>query len=878
MPKRLTCPQGHEWLADNATLFGTDEALICPHCGATFQALPAVEAIPPPPDGSRADIDRPLSDTLPEQLLELPLAERHGVPGYEILGELGRGGMGVVYRARQTNLHRLVALKMILSGVHAAAAELNRFRIEAQAIARLQHPNILQIYHVGECDGLPFLSLEFCAGGSLHGKLAGTPLPPSEATALLAKLAAAMHAAHQQGVIHRDLKPANVLFLEDGTPKIADFGLAKKLDEASQPRSGAIMGTPSYMAPEQAANPKNVGPATDVYALGAILYECLTGRPPFRAATPMDTVMQVLSEEPVPPSRLNTKVPRDLETICLKCLQKEPHKRYVSAQELAEDLRRFHAGEPIRARPVSGWERAVKWVRRRPTLAALSGLSALSLLALLLTALVYNARLQAALMQAHNNAAESEQNFQLAQQVVDKFFTQVSEKKLRDVPGFQPIRQELLQSALDYYQDFARRHGEDAKLQAEVARALFRVAVIERELGHADRALAANDRALEVLDPLLSEQPADYGLRREQVKNYCLIAFIHWYEEDGDRKAYSWYKKALPILTELLAEEPGDSETRKYLAAVYDNLGQMRPLISDEQADDYLRKGWEQRQELVRRQPGESYHQYLLAGSWINLGQFNADPKHSKVECLDKAAAILQELVRTNRRDFTYRKTLGVVLTNIGGELLNQKQTKEALVSLRRGWDVLEPLARENPAVPEFQHSLADNCNNLANGLKQDGQLEEAFRIYQRGQEAIEQPTREHPENVYFAKTLGILYSNQGDALSQLGRHREALSAYAAARKWQWDADRLFIVAQEAASSISYVGKKEKGAPSSSEEHRLQEDYAREAVAALEKALDKGFINAATVRADKVFAPLHKRRDFQDLMQKLATKEGAKKD
>ena len=295
------------------------------------------------------------------------------VPGYEILGELGRGGMGVVYKARQIKLDRVVALKMILAGGHAGEAELARFRAEAEAVARLQHPNIVQIFEVGEHGGLPFFSLEFCGGGSLDKKLAGTPLPPKEAAALVATLARAVQTAHEKGVIHRDLKPANILLTEDGTPKITDFGLAKRLDaDAGQTRTGSVMGTPSYMAPEQAGGKTaEMGPLCDVYALGAILYELLTGRPPFRAATPLDTMMQVVSDDPVPPRHLQPRTPHDLETICLKCLRKERGKRYASAAALAEDLRRFLAGEPVKARPMGLMGRTAKWVRRRPAVAAL---------------------------------------------------------------------------------------------------------------------------------------------------------------------------------------------------------------------------------------------------------------------------------------------------------------------------------------------------------------------------------------------------------------------------------------------------------------------------------------------------------------------------
>jgi WD40 repeat protein len=310
------------------------------------------------------------------------------VPGYEILSELGRGGMGVVYKARQVDLDRVVALKMILAGDLAGETDLARFTSEAKAIARLRHPNIVAVYEVGEHDGKPYFSLEFCDGGSLDRMLAGRPLSPMKAATLVQTLAQAMQAAHEAHVVHRDLKPANVLLAacglagpsSDFTPKITDFGLAKKLDEAGQTTTGAIMGTASYMAPEQAEGKKSVGPAADVYALGAILYECLTGRPPFRAATAFDTIMQVLSEEPVPPRQLNMKVPLDLETVTLKCLEKEPLHRYETALTLADDLGRFLAGKPVQARPIGAVERGWRWARRNPVVASLGTAVAMVLL------------------------------------------------------------------------------------------------------------------------------------------------------------------------------------------------------------------------------------------------------------------------------------------------------------------------------------------------------------------------------------------------------------------------------------------------------------------------------------------------------------------
>jgi serine/threonine-protein kinase len=322
------------------------------------------------------------------------------VPGYEVLDELGKGGMGLVYKARHLQLNRLVALKMIRPDRHAGEEEQFRFRVEAEAVARLQHPNIVQIHEVGESEGRPFFSLEYVAGGNLAAKLRGSPVPARQAAQLVQVLARAMQYAHEHGIVHRDLKPANILLARGDRsdaicigvhpkvagpyePKITDFGLAKRLNsEQSQTQAGAIMGTPSYMAPEQAGGKNTaIGPAADVYALGAILYELLTGRPPFKGATHLDTLEQVRHQDPVPPSRLQAKVHRDLETICLKCLQKEPRQRYASAEALAEDLGRFLAGEPIRARPVGRLEKAFKWVKRRPAVAALwaAGVSAVLL-------------------------------------------------------------------------------------------------------------------------------------------------------------------------------------------------------------------------------------------------------------------------------------------------------------------------------------------------------------------------------------------------------------------------------------------------------------------------------------------------------------------
>ncbi len=358
-------------------------------------------------------------------------AGRPHVPGYELLEELGRGGMGVVYKARQLRPNRLVALKMLLSGRHARSVDRARFEGEAEALAELQHPNIVPVYEVGEVDGLPYFALEYVEGGSLAQRLkrlpAGERIPPPEAARLVETLARAVQAAHQRGILHRDLKPANVLLAACGlagqpakpqaaelVPKITDFGLAKRLNHKEDlTPSRAVMGTFAYMAPEQAEGKvKEVGTPADIYALGGILYELLTGRPPVDARSDVEAIRKLLHEDPTPPRRLNAAVDRDLETVCQKCLQKEPAKRYSSAAALADDLRRYLDGEPVQARR-AGWpERAARWVRRRPALTGLAVTSAIAVLALVGVAVsfFYSERLKdanASLGKAHGEVEQA---------------------------------------------------------------------------------------------------------------------------------------------------------------------------------------------------------------------------------------------------------------------------------------------------------------------------------------------------------------------------------------------------------------------------------------------------------------------------------------
>ena len=380
----------------------------------------------------RSDTSTPLGATV----CDTPEPQtRPDVPGYELLTELGRGGMGVVYLARQTSLNRLVALKMLLPSTPASQEMLDRFRIEAEALARLNHPNVVPVYDIGAAEGHPYFTMEYVPGPSLARVLNERPQDIGASARLVELLARTVHAVHECGIVHRDLKPANVLLQRVGAggrendpedqpvdlslllapasliPKVTDFGLAKDLNaDRKLTRSGTALGTPSYMAPEQVRNLQGgVGRAADVYALGSILYEMLTGRPPFDAESLADTFDQLLHDEPLSPSRLRPKLPRDLATVCLKCLEKSPHRRYASALHLAEDLRRCQAGEPIEARPVGPLGRALRWCRRRPLVSALIALSAVMTLALIVTAVVYDVRLSDALAKAEGIGEDERQ-------------------------------------------------------------------------------------------------------------------------------------------------------------------------------------------------------------------------------------------------------------------------------------------------------------------------------------------------------------------------------------------------------------------------------------------------------------------------------------
>jgi serine/threonine-protein kinase len=527
------------------------------------------------------------------------------VASYTIEGILGRGGMGVVYRARQNKLGRSVALKMVLGGAHATEQALDRFIIEAKAVAHLQHPNIVQIFEVGEYDNLPFFSLEFVNGSSLDRYINGKPLNPEEAAKLMITLCEAMQYAHSNGILHRDLKPANVLLTKEGVPKITDFGLAKNLeeqsDESKSTSDGTIMGTPSYMSPEQARGAVHeLGPATDQYSLGAMLYEFLTGRPPFLAPKPYETIMQVLRDEPVSPRQMQPNVPIDLETICLKALQKDPEKRYPSCSALATDLERFLRNEPIQARPVGKWEQAWRWYKRNPVIGNLSAAVAVALLAI-------------AGISTWSALSLQRKNQDLAR----------SESRERKAA------------------ELARQNEQLAKAKAQDAIRNSLIALRNEQIADDNAALAKRraDRVVTTVQDFF-----------EQVRT------IDTLENPGvEERRNSILQKLLPVVQEeVLKEEPTDEKAQLTMAA-------LRKAVADDMASQNMKEDAErnymelerflrQRAELKKSDVARSNHANIIR-SIAELKRDHARDMKQSLEYHQQQLAIAEDIFNNSRAD-----------------------------------------------------------------------------------------------------------------------------------------------------------------------------------------------------------------------------------
>jgi serine/threonine-protein kinase len=703
---------------------------------------------PPSPDHwvDQTSITRPEEAT---EGLEPPLApgEIGRFGPYRILKILGAGGMGVVYQAWQPRPQRLVALKMTSGKSRTGSERLARFRSEPEIAARLQHPNIVQVFEAGEQADRPYFTMEFVGGGNLAQRLQTVPLSPRAAAELVQILAEALHFAHVRGFVHRDLKPSNILLTSPGdglanspsVPKISDFGLAKQVEGeregAYQTQSNAILGTPAYMAPEQAAGGAgSVGLLADVYALGAILYECLAGRPPFRAATVLETLEQVRTQEPLPPSRLQPGLPRDLQTICLKCLEKDPQRRYGSAQALADDLGRFLRGEAIRAQPVSWAERLRKWARRKPTAAALVLLGGLFALCLTVGVIVHNAQLRGAVTEARRHQERAEANYREGRALAQRMLGRLGEKRLADVPRLKELRQDLLEDTLAFYQALLQGADDpDPAVRLDAAVACENTGDIHYLLG---RYQAATDNFRQAV-ALLERLPPEYRSRPD-VQNH------------------------LAECCEYLGSQAGDA-------------------VSQEERDRYFQRALAIREEIAAAELDNPVWQDQLARAAHNLaGHYLNTGRITEAEFLyDQAEALRTRLIREYPQDDGYRSRLAEDRINLG--LLYQKtgRPKEAESTYREAEELLAPLARQHPAEPLYTLSLAGACNNWGNLLKERGELAAALEHENRAVDLAEAVLRREPRHTVARSRA---YTGHGSRAQVL----EALHLYADAVK-DWD-------------------------------------------------------------------------------------------
>jgi serine/threonine protein kinase/tetratricopeptide (TPR) repeat protein len=690
------------------------------------------------------------------------------LPDYEILGELGRGGMGVVFKARHLKLNRLVALKMTLAGAYARPEELARFRTEAKAVARLEHPHIVRLYDYGDQGGLPYFSMEFVEGGNLAKKLGGPPHPARPAAQLVELLARAMDYAHRQGIVHRDLKPANILLqkksetpcpksdkgnggaasdfgfrISDFEPKIADFGLAKRLDANTGPtQTGAVMGTASYMAPEQAeGQTKRIGPATDVYALGAILYELLTGRPPFLADTPLETLHQVVSQEPVSVCRLQANVPRDLETICLKCLRKEPFKRYASAGALADDLHRFLVGEPIHARPAGPTERLWRWCRRKPAVACLVG----ALIVVFIggfTAVAWQWR------RAETSYERSEEHFREARKAIVAI-ARTGYIELRTHSRVQRLRKELMKQALESYTPFTQQRGHDPDVEYDLAGLYCNLGEIEAESGHIKEAIDAQRRAIALAERV------DRELRGGmQIQNRIGLAASLFFMGQVRRitgrlpEALASYRGALAMQEQLMVDDPENAWHRRNVALslwgianVYVDMGHLG------QARSLYDKGRRMQEAILRAQPTHNGHADVLAYMDNSLGllHYLAGRPEAAIESLQKARQVRQQLFQENPGHIWWQFNLARTLLALGTVSRDRGEPARAAVFLGQAHGLLKRLTDENDTVHAFAKHLADVCCQWGACRREMGQPDKALSLLQEAQSTCRRLLKDQP-------------------------------------------------------------------------------------------------------------------------------------
>jgi serine/threonine-protein kinase len=746
-----------------------------------------------------------------------PLAAGSVVGGYELMEEIASGGMGVVYKARHRTLGRVVALKMIRAGGLALPEDVARFRLEAEAAANLDHPNIVPIYDVGEHDGQPYFAMKLIEGGHLASAPRATP---RGAARLAAAVARAVHHAHQRGILHRDLKPANILLDNNGEPHVTDFGLAMRLAAAGGgptplglTQKGIAVGTPGYMAPEQANGPKKrVTVAADVYSLGAVLYELLTGRPPFRGETPLETLVQVLDQQAPRPRALAPAVPHDLDTICMKCLEKNPARRYAGADALADDLQRFLDGEPIHARGTGPAGRLWRWCRRSPVVAGLAAALALAVTFGLgaVTVLWWKAedharnaerlgklyedamfksddeaeKAQAAQTRAEAHRREAEDSFRQAHEIVDRFCMRLSEERLSTYPGLQPLRKEMLEVGLKYYQGFVAQRGDDPALKADLAKAHFRVGFITNLVGSKRDALASYVQALKTYEELRSADPKN-ARYREEIATTCINAGTILEALDDKKSALASYERARDLLETLDRAKPDAPATLAHLGVLYNDLGNVNRKLSrlDDSRDAY-EKALTVQERLIRNDPRKVTPRRELAVVYVNVGILHATrgEQDEALRWYREARDLQEKLFHDHPGNREVHHDLALTYRRIGERLVSDGKTADGVASLQKGHKLIQELADANGSVTEYQWELGLSHRALGHAQQAGGQKADAAQSYRDAILHLSQARRQDLSTAVYGRDLaGALFDLALSLADDPARADEALRTYARA-------------------------------------------------------------------------------------------------
>ncbi len=678
---------------------------------------------------------------------------------YELLEELGRGGMGIVYRARQRSVNRLVALKVIrpdrLASMNKATKQkiIERFRTEAEAAARITHDNLVTVYEVGCEAGCHFFSMRYVEGNSLSDKTRKNPADNRQAAEWIEPVCRAVDAVHRNGILHRDLKPQNILF-ENATGRtlLADFGLAKLADDDDgMTQTGDAVGTPSYMSPEQFEDASSVGVGTDIYGLGATLYCLLSGRPPFQASSAMLTMKQVISTDAVPLRQINPAVDRDLETICMKCLDKSPLRRYESAAALADELKRYLEGRPILARPVSLPEKTIRWCRRNPLVASLIGATTFAVLFGVVALGVSNVRTEAA-------RKRSEESFQEAMSAVNDLFTRVSEERLLNEPGLQTVRRDLLQRAREYYERFLQRRSNDPALKNELAATQFKMGLIVEELESPEAALVWFAKARDQQKAQVAAQPDSVDDARALSNTLMAMgrASMKLGKLDEANEYFGDAEKLRGSLLEKTKDADAKFDLQRLFANCRMNLGLVeRQRRNLDQARTLYLEAQDQRQKALPTKLKDRAMRRDLAKGFYNLANLAIDRSDEAAlrENIDEAIKRLEELMVENSRDLDDQYLLSLCY-RLRADLFAAISPRDpqfgpaAIDDYSNASRIVQRLSDLNPSVTKYLRELVRLSVNLGQLSAQQTMNEDAVAHFRRALELLEQLVKQSPDTL----------------------------------------------------------------------------------------------------------------------------------